>query len=200
MDGYFRLNMKRKELEDVNNEFSDFSLSSPARKTRRLDVDLLPVIEEEESEIPMSFEHSVPEQRLVGNTEGLTIGELPSLPENQERSLVLFNPVNAPLVPSPSNFSIFVNPDLISGLKYKVLWSSQLNNWRLESNEIVTESENSGASNKCLAVVPWLPSHNYSEPGFEVPQTDMMDPEEVGESTMDIEADNRLALNMSLVE
>lgn len=28
--------MKRKEIDDVNDDFSDFSLSSPARKIRRL--------------------------------------------------------------------------------------------------------------------------------------------------------------------
>ncbi|CAI9772547.1 unnamed protein product [Fraxinus pennsylvanica] len=92
-----------------------FTISSI--KTRRLDVDLLPVIEEEESEISMSFEQSVPGQSLVGNAEGLTIEELPSVPENQERSIVLYNATNMPLLQPPSNFSISVNPDLISGLK-----------------------------------------------------------------------------------
>lgn len=77
------------------------------------------MIKEEESEIPMSFEQSVPEQSFVGNAEGLTIEELPSVPENQERSIVLFNSTNMPLLQSPSNFSISVNPDLISGLKSK---------------------------------------------------------------------------------
>ncbi|CAI9766450.1 unnamed protein product [Fraxinus pennsylvanica] len=193
MDGYFRLNMKRKELEDVNNEFSDFSLSSPARKTRRLDVDLLPVIEEEDSEIPMSFEQSVPGQSLVGNAEGLTIEELPGVPENQERSIVLYNPTNMPLLQSPSNFSISVNPDLISGLKNQILWSSQSNNWRSENNEAVIEDKNSSATNNSLAVVPWVASQHHSAPGVEVPPqadiTGMMD-DEVGEETMDIEADN----------
>ncbi|KAL2533437.1 hypothetical protein Adt_06788 [Abeliophyllum distichum] len=194
MDGYFRLNMKRKELDEVNNDFSDFSLSSPARKTRRLDVDLLPIMEEEESEIPMSFEQSVPEQRLVGNTGGLTIEELPSEPENPERSIVLFNPVNTPLLQCPSNFSISVNPDLISGFKNQVLWSGQSNNWRSENNEAVTEDKNSSSSNKCLAVVPWVPSQHHSAPGVQFPpqmdNSGMMDTEEVGEATMDIEDDN----------
>ncbi|CAA2983786.1 Hypothetical predicted protein [Olea europaea subsp. europaea] len=194
MDGYFRLNMKRKELEDVNNEFSDFSLSSPARKTRRLDADLLPVIKEEESEIPMSFEQSVPEQSFVGNAEGLTIEELPTVPENQERSIVLFNPTNMPLLQSPSNFSISVNPDLISGLKNQVLWSSQSKNWRSENDEAVTEDKNSSASNNSLAVVPWVPSQHLSAPGVEVPpQADVIGKtgdEEVGDATMDIEVDN----------
>lgn len=36
MDGYYPLKMKRKDLEQVSDEFSDFSLSAPARKIRRL--------------------------------------------------------------------------------------------------------------------------------------------------------------------
>lgn len=36
MEGYFPLKMKRKDLEDVTDDFSDFSLCSPARKIRRL--------------------------------------------------------------------------------------------------------------------------------------------------------------------
>lgn len=30
------MKMKRKDIEEVNDDFSDFSLSSPARKIRRL--------------------------------------------------------------------------------------------------------------------------------------------------------------------
>ncbi|XP_059315693.1 uncharacterized protein LOC132066389 [Lycium ferocissimum] len=38
MDAYYPMKMKRKDLDDVYDEFSDFSLSSPARKIRRLIV------------------------------------------------------------------------------------------------------------------------------------------------------------------
>lgn len=31
-----KMKMKRKDLDQINDEFSDFSLSSPARKIRRL--------------------------------------------------------------------------------------------------------------------------------------------------------------------
>ncbi|KAK1289388.1 hypothetical protein QJS10_CPB18g00049 [Acorus calamus] len=40
--------MKRRDLDEVNDEFSEFSLSSPARKIRRLDLELPPIMEEEE--------------------------------------------------------------------------------------------------------------------------------------------------------
>ncbi|KAE8657966.1 hypothetical protein F3Y22_tig00116976pilonHSYRG00207 [Hibiscus syriacus] len=53
---------KRKNIDQVNDDFSDFSLSSPATKIRRLDADLPPIIEED------------------------------SFPENHERAIVLFYP------------------------------------------------------------------------------------------------------------
>lgn len=36
MAGFLSVKMKRKDLEEVNDDFSEFSLSSPARKIRRL--------------------------------------------------------------------------------------------------------------------------------------------------------------------
>lgn len=36
MEDFTGFKLKRKDLEDVNDDFSDFSLSSPARKIRRL--------------------------------------------------------------------------------------------------------------------------------------------------------------------
>ncbi|OMO77035.1 hypothetical protein CCACVL1_15225 [Corchorus capsularis] len=41
--------LKRKDMEQFNDDFSDFSLSSPAPKIRRLDAELPPIIEEEEA-------------------------------------------------------------------------------------------------------------------------------------------------------
>ncbi|KAG8376353.1 hypothetical protein BUALT_Bualt09G0054300 [Buddleja alternifolia] len=49
---------------------------------------------------------------------GIEIEELPSVPENEERGLVLFKPMDTtPLLHSPSNFSISISPHLISGFK-----------------------------------------------------------------------------------
>ena len=39
--------------------------------------------------------------------------------ENQERAIVLFNPVNNPILHNPSNVSISLCPDLVSGFKGK---------------------------------------------------------------------------------
>ncbi|XP_010467131.1 PREDICTED: uncharacterized protein LOC104747230 [Camelina sativa] len=70
MAGYdclpMKMKMKRKDIERVNNDFSDFSLSSPARKIRRLDLDLPPIMEED---------------------------EIKSVPVNEERAIVLYKPL-----------------------------------------------------------------------------------------------------------
>lgn len=76
-----------------------------------------PIIEEEEPDISIGFEQ--PElERTFGNNcrRGVVIEELPDIPENEERALVVFKPVSTPLVQS-SNFSVSVDPRFISGFK-----------------------------------------------------------------------------------
>nr|KYP67542.1 hypothetical protein KK1_023885 [Cajanus cajan] len=86
--------LKRKGPVDQVNH--DFPLASPATKIRRLDADLPPIVEEEES------------------------SPLP-LP-NEERALVLFKP----LLHSPSSYSLTLDPHLISGIRNnQFLWSKQ---------------------------------------------------------------------------
>jgi len=86
--------LKRKDIDQVNDDFSDFSLSSPATKIRRLDAELPPIIEEEEPFV-----------------------------ENHEKAIVLFNPFLHPNLHnhlrSPSTLSLSLNSDLISGFKSK---------------------------------------------------------------------------------
>ncbi|KAE9614030.1 hypothetical protein Lal_00016610 [Lupinus albus] len=65
--------MKRKDvLDKVRDDFSEFSLSSPPTKIRRLDVELCPIPEIEE--------------------EKMESDEIP----NEERALVVFNPLSSP--------------------------------------------------------------------------------------------------------
>ncbi|KAL3825572.1 hypothetical protein ACJIZ3_021601 [Penstemon smallii] len=190
MEGYFASKMKRKELEDVNEDFSDFSLSSPARKIRRLDAELAPIVEEEEGvgDNTASFEF---ENSSVG---GLRIEELL---ENEERAIVLFNPTNnntnndsTLLLHSPSNFSVSIDPQFASGLKNQILWSGQSSSWKLSNDEAEAEENNSGSSNGCLAVVPWVPQLSSTlgaDVSCQLDNADMMDAEETGEASMDIE-------------
>ncbi|KAK9269785.1 hypothetical protein L1049_001563 [Liquidambar formosana] len=181
---------KRKDLDEVNDDFSDFSLSSPARKIRRLDAELPPIMEEEETEIPVVFEQSWPEIRLTGSVEQVgapMIEELSFDPVNEERAIVLFKPMDAPLLHSPSNFSI--SSDIISGFKNH-LWSSQSSHIKPAEDEAAMCENNTLATNECLAVVPWVPSQVPPAPRVEVAQAEipeLMEADEMGETTMEIE-------------
>lgn len=96
--GHYKL-LKRKldgTVDQIGDDFSDFSLSFPATKIRRLDPELPPIVEEEGESLPVP---------------------------NDERALVLFKPMN---LHSPSNFSFTLSSDLISQIKYNQLsWSKQ---------------------------------------------------------------------------
>ncbi|KAF8118978.1 hypothetical protein N665_0001s0036 [Sinapis alba] len=93
------MKMKRKEIDRVNDDFSDFSLSSPATKIRRLDLDLPPIMEEEVVDMPLVMEE-----------------EIQSSSENEERAIVLFKPL-----PQHHQPHLFVDRSLISGLKNRFL-------------------------------------------------------------------------------
>ncbi|KAF9679804.1 hypothetical protein SADUNF_Sadunf06G0053200 [Salix dunnii] len=200
--------LKRKEVDEVSDEFSDFSLSSPARKIRRLvlGADLPPIIEEEEgSAFPAGFvEEEEGNGSLIGRKkQGVQIEELiipessssPPTSDNEERAIVLFKPVNNlhMLHHSPNDISVSVDHNIISGFKNQFLWSSQ-------SGQVKSPEEEAGVrKDYSMAVVPWVPSQ--AQPAFAMmdnnvsaPQTEgvveLMDFEEMGEATMDIEEDN----------
>ncbi|XP_075512915.1 uncharacterized protein LOC142548462 [Primulina tabacum] len=187
MEGYFPLKMKRKDLEDVTDYFSDFSLCSPARKIRRLDAELPPIMED--CEIPMRFEESVPEkQSYYSNLGVLKIEELPV--ENEERAIVLFKPVDSPLQQFPSIFSVAVDPHIISGIKNQVRQSTESSPWRIANEKAESEDGNLQSNSGCLAVIQWIPSPLPSIHEAKVgQQTDMMEAEATEEATMDVEDD-----------
>ncbi|XP_011017743.1 PREDICTED: uncharacterized protein LOC105120987 [Populus euphratica] len=200
--------LKRKEVDEVSDDFSDFSLSAPARKTRRLvlDAELPTIIEEEEgSMMPGEFGEEEGDSGLISNeqrkNQELQIEEL-VMPEsssatsdNEERAIVLFKPVNNLhlLHRSPNNFSVSLDSNIISGFRNQFLWSSQSGGVRS-----VEEEEAGARRDNSMAVVPWVPSQ--TQPAFlqeiiysnnaSVPQTELMDSEEMGEAAMDIEEDN----------
>ncbi|CAN4096627.1 unnamed protein product [Withania somnifera] len=184
--------MKRKDLEDVYDEFSDFSLSSPARKIRRLDAELPPIIEEvEDPEIPIAFEQAATYPSFGNNVvnRGLVIEELPSVPENEKRAIVLFNPMNTPPVHSPSNFFVEVDPRFINGFKSQFFWENRANAFKSADNG--AREQDSSSTKECRAVVPWVPSQLPSaeqaeivgQPGI----SDMMDAEDIEGVAMDVE-------------
>lgn len=205
METYYSLKMKRKDLDDVYDEFSDFSLSSPARKIRRLDAELPPIIEEvEEPEIPIPFAQAATDPSFgIGVNRGAVIEELPSVPENDERAIVLFKPTSTHLVHSPSNFSVKVDPQFITCFKSQAFWGNQANAFRPAHNEEMSE-EGSGSTKECLAVVPWVPSQLPSAQGAQVlgqaDTSDMMDAEEMEGVMMDVEDSSVNAVPRTAVE
>ncbi|CAO2822958.1 unnamed protein product [Amaranthus hypochondriacus] len=75
---------------------------------------------EEEADVQMGFEQGLPERTVInglGNqSKPVIIEELPSVPENEEKAIVLFQPTNNnPLVCSQGKFCVDAN--LISCFK-----------------------------------------------------------------------------------
>lgn len=209
MENYNTLKMKRMDFEYVYDDFNDFSLSFPATKIRRLDVELQPIVEEvEEEQMPIAFVQVATNQSFGINggdlgRNGPVIEELPSVPENEERAIVLFKPMNTPLVQSPLDFSIKVNPQFTNGFKNPVLWGSQSCIFRRAGDE-----NPSGSSKGCRAVDPWVPSQLPSAQGDRVLHQadvlDMMEAEDMEGVTMDVEdnsvsAGQRTAIDAGLV-
>ncbi|KAK6944673.1 hypothetical protein RJ641_025775 [Dillenia turbinata] len=200
------MKIKRKELQEINDDFSDFSLSSPARKIRRLDAELPPIMEEEEAEKEIMF-HSNPEfdfeNQRAGEFGGAVIEEL-ELPNNsnnnEERAIVLFKPLfDNPLLLSPSDCRVSLSSDLISGFKNRNLWSRDSNPARLDDDEKEAARGNqmSVTTDNHLAVVPWVPSHSQFPPNSDAPMAvpqieapELMDAEEMEASSMDVEESN----------
>ncbi|KAK2658666.1 hypothetical protein Ddye_005199 [Dipteronia dyeriana] len=184
--GYFPMKiMKRKELDldDVSDDLHEFSLSSPARKIRRLNAQLPPIIEEEkELEVVVEMSSSPVYEEMVSD------------PVNQERALVLYRPVNSPpLLHSPSNVSVHLDSlNLVSDFK-NVFLRGRSRLMRLAEEYLHNKN---GTANNCLAVIPWVPNqsqfpHNL---GMDVSQTEALESmeaeDEDEETEMDIEDSN----------
>ncbi|KAH6817314.1 hypothetical protein C2S51_000917 [Perilla frutescens var. frutescens] len=183
MEANFHPRLKRKDFQHVDDDFSDFSFTSPATKIRRLDAELPPMMRvDEEPEVA-----AVAQRRRCNESSGVKIEELPDLGENEERAIVLFKPsITTPIVHSPSNFSVSLHPQFISGFKNQILRPDQANSWRLvnEEEEDEDEDDSSRSGNGCQAVVPWFPPRF---PPSGDGQFEMMDAEEMGEASMDVE-------------
>ncbi|RAL53719.1 unnamed protein product [Cuscuta campestris] len=196
MENSFPLKMKRKDLEQVYDEFSDFSLSAPARKIRRLDAELPPILEDQEDcqDVAIAYEPLSSGQSFTSyGGRGVEIEELPNEPYNKETAIVLFKPENH-LFPSPQNLSVKIDPMFMYGLKNQAPWRSQFYPMALSEADEVLEASN---SNECRAVVPWVPSQFSTREPDVSSQTDttdmMMDAEEPEGVTMEVE-DNGVAL------
>lgn len=185
---------KRKELEQVVDGLSDFSLSGPAAKSRRLDSGLPPIMEEEPPAPSVAF-HMMGEKINSGvnmsSVDVMMEGAIPHHVPSEDMALVLYKPV--PFGPGISSSSFIVSPDLIRGLKNHAFNQTSYGELQDESPE----------RSNSLALVPWTPpkmsirsdwvASEPSEPestqNFEVPmeadETELtyMDVEEAPEAT-----------------
>lgn len=186
-------------MEEVNDDFSDFSLSSPATKIRRLDGELACMSEEEEMEVPI-IEHYEPEVDFRNNTRtiegggsrrGILVEELPPDYQNQERAIVVFKPSDSSLPPAPSNFSVRLSPELISGFRNRLMCTYQESApvWQAD-NGATERDEKYGTTNNCMAVVPWVQSAACNELSYQSDTSDMMDAEGVETTAMEVEDSN----------
>ncbi|OAY71371.1 uncharacterized protein LOC109726020 [Ananas comosus] len=200
MVGFMEGKMKRKDLEEVFDEFSEFSLSSPARKIRRLDAELPPIIEGEDLAVPLDIEQQPQLTKEEASVPAMVIGSgpavedgpptLPTLPSNEERALVLYKPVEGQLLfgPGGSNVSFRVSSDFLHGLKSQV--------FHRRGNHMLDEEPGEG-SNNCLAVVPWVgreAATNWihgTELRREVAVEEPMEAEEAESASMEVEGGER---------
>ncbi|KAL9224583.1 hypothetical protein vseg_000603 [Gypsophila vaccaria] len=188
------MKVKRKDLDDFNDDFSDFSLASPARKIRRLDIDLPPIVEEEGVDVTMRHEQAIPENVMLnGGDEELNIPDIEELPpsvvENDEKAIVLFKPMSTPLSYTGTNFSIDSN--LIASFKNQALWGMNLNAVESSDKDADLTNDDEEKPSACRAVIPWVPSQQLTlrpeEPGIQTEVSDAMDAEEPELATMEIE-------------
>ncbi|KAG1364532.1 hypothetical protein COCNU_11G013590 [Cocos nucifera] len=207
MAGFLSGKMKRKDLEEVYDEFSEFSLSSPARKIRRLDAELPPIMEEEDPAVPVAleFEQQQLPRDLMSGGRGMpesasTMTDAVPVPAlNEERALVLYKPVDTQLLFSPaqSNVSLRVSSDLIHGLKNQAFRSG--NQMRME--------DKSAVSSNCLAMVPWVPNQGFvvtTGSGVTTVQSkvspETMEAEQIESVSMEVEEEGDQARQASIDE
>ncbi|CAN6277542.1 unnamed protein product [Urochloa humidicola] len=143
---------KRKELEQVVDGLSDFSLSGPAVKSRRLDPGLPPIMEEEPPSPSMAFQMLGEKINSGVNMPSLEVmmeGVMSQHTPSEDKALVLYKPVDNSVAfgPGISSSSFIVSSDLIRGLKSHAF--NQVNYHELEDES--PERSNS------LALVPWKP-------------------------------------------
>ncbi|WOL19782.1 hypothetical protein Cni_G28584 [Canna indica] len=198
MAGFWHGKLKRKELEEVYDDFAEFSLSSPARKIRRLDAELPPIMEEVEPTSTLSFNQQFPQETISASVSSMpNLGSvvsqaMPTRPSNNDqRALVLYKPVEMPLLlsPSPTNVSIKFNSGFIDGLKSH-MFKPRITNFD-------EKDKHTDADESCLAVIPWVPSQLASDSGgFEGSESqnnlsgEVMESEDANVTSMEIEDGN----------
>ncbi|KAL8168067.1 hypothetical protein V2J09_009566 [Rumex salicifolius] len=190
MSNYLPTNLKRKELEldHLDDDAFDFTISCPASKIRRLDADLRPTVEVGETDMNSQFEQQ-PFSGIYSSgggesrSRGLVIEELPP-DENQERAIVLFKPINTPIYRSPSSY--VVDSNLMSSIHNNSLW--EINP---KSSRYVVEE--GSEPDEQLAVIPWIPAQqmHHVQP-LEVSEMEVSEPMDAEEMGTTMEAEDNM--------
>ncbi|CAL1357594.1 unnamed protein product [Linum trigynum] len=184
---------KRKgiDLDFARDDFSDFSLSAPALKIRRLAAESLPPIMEEEGAevVPAMYEADSP---MVSMED--TVPPLPpsAETENLERALVVYKPANfhRPYY-SPSSLSVALDSGILSGFTRDQFLRSEIRPVQEDEAEAVGSYKTAANGGGCRAVVPWVASSQHSfgnqmrDFQAEAPESD-----ETGVASMDVEESN----------
>ncbi|CAI0388014.1 unnamed protein product [Linum tenue] len=187
---------KRKgiDLDFARDDFSDFSLSAPALKIRRLAAESLPPIMEEEGAevVPAMYEADSP---MVSMEE--TVPPLPSAEtENLERALVVYKPANVqrPYY-SPSSLSVVaLNSGILSGFTRDQFLRSEMRPVQEDEAEAGGSYKTAANGGGCRAVVPWVASSQHSFGNqmrdFQAEAPASMEADETGVASMDVEESN----------
>uniref|UniRef100_A0A2P2J3Q4 Uncharacterized protein n=1 Tax=Rhizophora mucronata TaxID=61149 RepID=A0A2P2J3Q4_RHIMU len=159
-----KISMKRKEFEDNSEDFSINSVSFPSRKSRRLDGEFTPFMQEDPRAgilEAMQGDLDFTNNGNVMETNASATDAMHLVDNWDEKAIVLYQHPDAPFLKSPSSpeFSIILNSDLIPGLKDYLLRPGDLKISKLMENEASRNKTRKG--NDCLAVVPWNASQHH---------------------------------------
>ncbi|KAG6474269.1 uncharacterized protein LOC122028063 [Zingiber officinale] len=145
--------LKRKDLEEVYDDFAEFSLSSPSRKIRRLDADLPPILEQGEPTSTSTCNQPFQQEESSASSSDVPTASVAMHvhPFDNERALVLYKPVEMSLMlsPEPTSFSLQINPSFMDGLNHV---------FKPRNLDSKNKDQPEGTQNNCFAVIPWIPS------------------------------------------
>ncbi|KAG6499833.1 uncharacterized protein LOC121996536 [Zingiber officinale] len=186
MAGFASRKAKRKDLEEFYDEEMGHPLSRPATKIRRLDADMLSVMEENDTITVSRLPYLLPKEQLQ-DMEVVPTHNVATYHPNEERSLVIYNtPEALPVVPADEPMVSFrMSSNLIHGIKNKL--------FKLRDQTVFNMDDKVAASNDSLALVPWVPqqeslnSYEFIATQFSDPQHDPMDSEQAEAVLMEVE-------------
>ncbi|XP_057959522.1 uncharacterized protein LOC131151996 [Malania oleifera] len=196
------MRMKRKEdeipVDQIHEDISDFSLSSPPAKIRILDGHFPPITQgEREAGDPLVYQKGpvLPREELLSSSvvqpNASAADALPSCYNTEETALVLYNPASTPLFKNPSSppFSVVLRSDLIPGLKDHIFGLGSQNSMNLMKDKKTEEMNDS------MAIIPWVASEAAGVEQLTTSPSEMKEAEATEVEMMEIEDMSRDGCN-----